>query len=77
MAMVYELWRQVAVKDEMHSTWELVDRFSNHKLARQRIHELAGSNVVSPEDGTYWYEDIEGEHRFRIEVVPAGPPRSG
>lgn len=69
--MTYELWRLVAVKDELRSTWELVGRFPNAKRARLRIHELGGRNVVSPEESTIWYEDSEGMHVFRIEAVPA------
>jgi hypothetical protein len=69
MAFVFELWRRISVTDETHSTWELVGRFHNAKLARQTIHELAGSHVVSPDEETFWYEDAEGEHRFRIEAV--------
>ncbi len=70
MAMTYELWRLVGVKDESRSTWELVGTFANVKRARLRIHELAGNAVVSPEEATYWYEDAAGEtHVFRIEAV--------
>ncbi len=69
MAMTYELWRLVAVKNEQTSTWELVDRFPNAKRARLHIHKLAGSSIVSPDEGTYWYEDTGGTHTFRIEAV--------
>lgn len=73
MAMTFQLWRFVAVKDEHRSTWELVGEFPNVRRARQRLHELAGSNVVSPEDDTFWFEDEEGTQRFRIEAVMAQP----
>lgn len=69
MAMTFELWRLVAVKDESRSTWELVGNFPNVKRAQMKIYELAGSNVVSPEESTYWYEDGAGMHEFRIEAV--------
>lgn len=70
MPMTYELWRLVRVKDATHSTWELIGRFPNVKRARLRIHELAGSNIVSPEETTYWFEDAHGHtHTFRIEAV--------
>ena len=68
--MTFELWRLVAIKDESRSTWELVGSFPNVKRARMRIHELAGSHIVSPEESMYWYEDGEGMHTFRIEAVP-------
>ncbi len=70
MAMTYELWRLVAVKDEARSTWELVGSFPTPKRARMQLHQLAGKNVVSPEEEVYWYEDAEGTHTFRIEAVP-------
>lgn len=70
MKMTYELWRLVAVRDEQHSTWELVGRFANVKRAKAKIYELAGTNVVSPEERYLWYEDARGTHTFRIEVVP-------
>ena len=76
MAMTYQLWRLVAVKDERRSTWELVGEFPKLKAAELRIHQLAGSRVVSPDEGSYWYEDAEGTHTFRIEAVrldPASP----
>lgn len=69
MAMVYELWKLVEVKDERRSTWELVGRFPNVGRARQRINELAGPNIVSPEETFYWFEDEKGTHTFRIEAV--------
>lgn len=69
MKLAYELWRLVAVKDESRSTWELVGRFANVRRAQRKIHELAGSSIVSPEEGFYWYEDQEGTHTFRIEAV--------
>lgn len=74
--MNYELWRLVEVKDERRSTWELVGSFPNAKRARMEINRLAGSNTVSPDEETYWYEDAEGTHTFRIEavMVPAQQP---
>lgn len=70
MPMTFDLWRLVAVKDESRSTWELVGRFPNVKRAKLRIGELAGNNVVSPEESIYWFEDSSGEtHTFRIEAV--------
>ena len=77
MAMTYELWRLVAVRDEGRSTWELVGRFPTVKRARMRLNELAGKNILSPEEDTYWYEDLEGIHTFRIEAVPAPAPEPG
>ena len=72
MAMTYELWRLVDVKDESRSTWELMGRFPNVKRARMRIHELAGNSIVSPEETIYWFEDAEGHTQtFRIEAVAA------
>lgn len=76
MAMNYELWRLVQVKDERRSTWELVGTFANAKRARMAIHELAGPHTVSPEEETYWYEDSEGTHTFRIEAVMVPAPGS-
>jgi hypothetical protein len=74
MAMTFELWRLVEVKDASRSTWELIGKFPNVKRARMRIHELAGNHIVSPEETTYWFEDEHGKtHTFRIEAV-AGPP---
>ena len=71
MAMTYELWRLVEVKDESRSTWELIGRYPNVKRARMRIHELAGASIVSPEETTYWFEDAGGHTQtFRIEAVP-------
>ena len=67
--MTFELWRLVAVKDEARSTWELVGRFPTPKRARMKLHELAGKNIVSPEEEIYWYEDLNGTHTFRIEAV--------
>jgi hypothetical protein len=72
MPVSYELWRLVDVKDESRSTWELLARFPNAKRARVSIHEAAGSSIVSAEDNVYWYEDLSGEHFFRIEVA-SGP----
>ncbi|MCL4240397.1 MAG: hypothetical protein KJ048_03500 [Dehalococcoidia bacterium] len=69
MKLTYELWRLVAVKDESRSTWELVGRFPNVRRAQRKIHELAGSSIVSPEEGFYWYEDLDGMHTFRIEAA--------
>lgn len=69
MPMQYELWRLVAVKDESRSTWELVGTFQNVKRAKARIYELAGPNVVLPEEDVYTYDDREGTHTFRIEAV--------
>ena len=69
MAMTYELWRLVAVKDETRSTWEHVGSFANVKRAKEHIYELAGPNIVSPDEDTYWYEDASGTHTFRIEAV--------
>ena len=69
MAMQFELWRLVAVRDESRSTWELVGTFPNAKRAKLRISELAGSNIVSPEESTWWFEDADGMHEFRIEAV--------
>jgi hypothetical protein len=75
--MTYELWRLVAIRDEGRSTWELIGRFPTVKRARMRLHELAGKNILSPEEDTYWYEDFDGIHTFRIEAVPepASEPR--
>jgi hypothetical protein len=67
--MTYELWRLVSVKDEARSTWELIGRFQNVRRAQRKIHELAGTNIVSPEEGFYWYQDTGGTHTFRIEAV--------
>lgn len=77
MAMSFDLWRLVAVKDDSRSTWELVGRFPNVKRARLRIGELAGQNIVSPEEDLYWFEDSNGvTHTFRIEAVSSqGLPR--
>ena len=69
MPMTFELWRLVAVRDESRGTWELVGTFPNVKRAKMRINQLAGPNIVSPEESTYWYEDSEGVHEFRIEAV--------
>lgn len=71
MPYLYEVWRLVAVKDEATSTWELLDRFPNAKRARMYIQELAGSAVLSSEENesTYFYDDIDGTHTFRIEPV--------
>jgi len=70
MAMTYELWRLVDVKDERRSTWELVASFPNVKRARMHIYELAGSSIVSPEETNYWFEDSSGKvQTFRIEAV--------
>ena len=74
MAMTYELWRLIAVKDEGRSTWELVGSFPTPKRARMKLHELAGRNIVSPEEEVYWYEDLDGTHTFRIEAVPVETP---
>ncbi len=74
MAMTYELWRLVARKDEAVSTWELVGRFPNAKRARMRIFELAGNNIVSPDEETYWYQDADGTHTFRLEAAPTPMP---
>ncbi len=70
MPYTYELWRLVEVKDDTRSTWELLARFPNAKRARMRIHEAAGSSIVSAEDNLYWYEDLDGTHTFRIEAKP-------
>jgi hypothetical protein len=56
----FELWRLVAVRDEQRSTWELIGRFPSVRKARAHINQLAGSNVVSPEETTYWFEDEHG-----------------
>ena len=69
--MTFEVWRLVAVKDESRSTWELIGGFSSPRKARARILELAGPNVLSPEEEILWYQDGEGTHTFRIEAVPA------
>ncbi len=74
MAMTYELWRLVAIKDESRSTWELVGTFPNVKRAKARIYELAGTSIVSPEEDLYTYEDFEGTHTFRIEAVFSQQP---
>ena len=77
IAMTYELWRLVAVKDATRSTWELVGKFPKMRQATLRIHQLAGSHIVSPDEGSYWYEDADGIHTFRIEAVasPASAPQ--
>ncbi len=72
MPFTYELWRLVEVKDAVHSTWELVGRFPNAKRARLHVYELAGNRIVGVEDETYWYEDLDGRHSFRIEAAPVG-----
>jgi hypothetical protein len=77
MAMQFELWRLVDVKDETRSTWEFVGTFKTPKRARARIFELAGKNVVFPEEETTWYEDEDGVHTFRIEAVAEGAARDG
>lgn len=71
MPYTYEVWRLVAVKDDTTSTWELLDRFPNAKRARQHIQQLAGSAVLSSEENesSYFYDDIDGTHTFRIEPV--------
>jgi hypothetical protein len=69
MAMSFQLWRLVASKDDRTTTWELVDTFPNVKRARLHVNELAGRNIVSPDEDRYWYEDGEGVHTFRIEAV--------
>ena len=74
MPYTYELWRLVEVKDDTRSTWELLARFPNARRARMRIHEAAGSSIVSAEDNVYWYEDVDGTHTFRIEAMPASAP---
>ncbi|OAI40668.1 hypothetical protein AYO38_05540 [bacterium SCGC AG-212-C10] len=76
MAMTFELWRLVAVRDERRSTWELVGTFPNVKRARQHIAKLAGRHMVSPDEDTYWYEDNDGTHTFRIEATPVQVPPS-
>ena len=73
MALTYELWRLVAVKDERRSTWELVGQFPTARTARRHIHELAGPHVVSPEESLYWFEDAGGTHTFRIEASRQEP----
>lgn len=76
VAMNFELWRLVAVKDTSRSTWELIGTFPNVKRARMRIHELAGNQIVSPEETTYWFEDEHGQTQtFRIEAVSEARPR--
>ena len=75
MAMTYQLWRLVTVKDSTHSTWELLGSFPNVKRAKLRIYELAGSNIVSPDEDRYWFEDLHGVQTFRIEAVPVPSPR--
>jgi hypothetical protein len=74
VAMTYELWRLIARKNEATSTWELIGRFPNAKRARLRIHELAGTNIVSPDEETYWYQDAAGTHTFRLEASPTPMP---
>lgn len=74
MAMTYRLWRLVAVKDETRSTWELLETLPSLKRAKGRIYELAGTNIVSPDEDVYWYEDAEGTHTFRIEAIVVPPP---
>ena len=44
--------------------------------ARMKLHELAGKNIVSPDEDVYWYEDSEGTHTFRIEAEPVQTPGS-
>jgi len=75
MAMTYELWRLVVVKDASRSTWELVGEFPRLRVAELRIHELAGAHIVSPEEGLYSYDDAQGTHTFRIEAIRADPPK--
>lgn len=75
MAMTFELWRLVAVKDSTRSTWELVGTFPNVKRARMHIYELAGSAIVSPEETNYWFEDEDGNvQTFRIEAASGPAP---
>lgn len=75
MATTYNLWRLVEVKDEHRSTWELVETVPTLKRAKGKIYELAGMNIVSPDEDVYWYEDAKGKHTFRIEaIVAAAPP---
>lgn len=71
MPYKYEVWRLVAVKDSSTSTWELLDHFPNAKRARMYIQQLAGSAVLSSEENesSYFYDDIDGTHTFRIEPV--------
>ena len=74
MSMTYNLWRLVEVKDERRSTWELVGTMPSLKGAKGRIYQLAGMNIVSPDEDVYWYEDAEGKHTFRIEAILTSPP---
>jgi hypothetical protein len=74
MAMTYNLWRLVAVKDEHRSTWELVATVPSLKQAKGRIYDLAGTNIVSPDEDVYWYEDADGRHTFRIEALLVKAP---
>lgn len=68
MTVTAHLWRLVEVKDERRSTWELVGSFPTARKARARISELAGRNIVSPDEEIFYYEDGDGRHDFRIEV---------
>ena len=78
MAMTYNLWRLVEVKDEHRSTWELVGTMSSLKAAKGQIYQLAGMNIVSPDEDVYWYEDADGKHTFRIEaILVSAPPLGG
>lgn len=74
MAYEYELWRLVAVKDENSSTWELVGTFKTPKKAREKLHELAGTNVVSPDEMMFRFDSAEGEQLFRIEATLTPQP---
>lgn len=74
MAMTYNLWRLVEVKDEHRSTWELVETVPSLKRAKGKIYELAGMNIVSPDEDVYWYEDADGRHTFRIEAIVVTTP---
>lgn len=70
MAMEFQLWRLVDVKDAQTSTWELVATFANAGQAKRYIHHLAGTNTVSPDEDLYWFEDGDGAtHTFRIEAA--------
>ena len=67
--MTFQLWHLVAVRDASRSTWELVGSFPSVKAARAHISELAGRNIVSPDENTFWFEDDGGVQTYRIEAV--------
>jgi len=74
VAMEYQLWRLVSVKDQSRSTWELIGTFKTPKRAREQLYKLAGTNVVSPDEELFRFDSTEGEQIFRIEATPIPAP---